>query len=235
MPLVSIIIPTYNSSRTIENCMQSCIKYAFDCEIIIQDGNSSDNTVSIAKQFNHPNIKFNIQSDFGVYDAMNKALEFATGKYVYFLGSDDEITFGFREVLKFTEKLEYSIVYAKVRLKYRDVLINEKRNFYDLLFEGNISPQGILYGRHLFEIYTYNLNFPIYSDYHLNLKLWHNKSIKKKYLNVEICTFNDKDGLTGKNTPDVNFHEYRERLRAKKKHGLIFNVIRKCRKIVFKQ
>ncbi len=51
-PLVSVIIPTYNSSRTLEKCLESIKNQTYkNVEIIVVDNNSTDNTKEIAKKY----------------------------------------------------------------------------------------------------------------------------------------------------------------------------------------
>jgi len=92
MPRLSIIIPTYNSSKTIFDALASIKSQSFqDLEVLIMDGESTDNTIEIVTNFSkdYPKIQCIIQKDDGVYDAMNKALKIAKGDYYYFFGSDD--------------------------------------------------------------------------------------------------------------------------------------------------
>lgn len=59
LPLVSFCIPTFNSSRTLDNCLKSIIEQEYpDIEIIIVDNGSNDNTIEIAKKYTD-NIFFN--------------------------------------------------------------------------------------------------------------------------------------------------------------------------------
>jgi len=89
-PFFSIIIPTYNSSATISVALNSIIKQSYqNFEVIIVDGLSNDNTISIISQFQDDRIKIFSEKDKGVYDAMNKGINYANGKWIYFMGSDD--------------------------------------------------------------------------------------------------------------------------------------------------
>src|SRR5690606_21769007 len=74
MPYFSIIVPTYQAEATISTCLKSILAQDFvDFEVIIQDGLSTDQTVSLVKQHNDPRIRLFIEKDNGVYDAMNRA------------------------------------------------------------------------------------------------------------------------------------------------------------------
>ena len=88
--MISIVIATYNSSKTIQRCLDSIYKQDyFDYEILVKDGGSSDDTFEILKKQKE---KFNfLQSsiDGGVYHAWNLCLAKAKGDWILFLGSDD--------------------------------------------------------------------------------------------------------------------------------------------------
>ena len=91
-PKVSIITVVYNSENLIERTILSVIGQSFkNIEYIIIDGLSKDKTIDCIKKY-QDNIDFWIsEKDAGIYDAMNKGLNKATGNYVLFLNSGDEL------------------------------------------------------------------------------------------------------------------------------------------------
>jgi glycosyltransferase len=98
----SIIITTLNSEKSVAACLSSCIRQRnVDFEIIIQDGMSSDSTITIIKSYNDDRIKLYSEPDLGIYDGFNKALQKCSGDTIGFLHSDD--TFPHEYVL---EKIE---------------------------------------------------------------------------------------------------------------------------------
>lgn len=86
---ISIITVCYNSFSTIEDTILSVANQKdVDVEHIVIDGNSTDGTLEIVKM--HKSItKFISESDNGIYDAMNKGLNLATGEIVGTLNADD--------------------------------------------------------------------------------------------------------------------------------------------------
>ena len=91
-PLFSIIIPTFNSSKTLKECLDSLFEQSFNSyEVLIIDSVSTDATLSVLKEYTskYPNIKVYSEKDNGIYDAMNKGMSLAKGDWLYFLGSDD--------------------------------------------------------------------------------------------------------------------------------------------------
>lgn len=89
-PLISIITITYNAADEIVPTLKSVAQQDFkDFEHIIVDGNSSDNTLKLVNKWKTPNIRILSEPDKGLYDAMNKGLNMAKGKYVVFLNAGD--------------------------------------------------------------------------------------------------------------------------------------------------
>ncbi|MGQ1909314.1 glycosyltransferase family 2 protein [Marinifilum sp. RC60d5] len=87
---ISIITVTYNSSATIEDCIASVNNQTYlDIEHIIIDGASKDDTVNIIESLPNRVSKIVSEPDKGIYDAMNKGINLATGDIVGILNSDD--------------------------------------------------------------------------------------------------------------------------------------------------
>jgi glycosyltransferase involved in cell wall biosynthesis len=88
--LVSIIIPVYNGEKTIKSAIESVINQnCKDFELIIIDGNSSDDTMNVVSEFQNY-ISYNIsEPDKGYADAFNKGVKVATGDFIMMLAADD--------------------------------------------------------------------------------------------------------------------------------------------------
>jgi glycosyltransferase involved in cell wall biosynthesis len=94
MPEVSVIIPTYNRSKSIGKTIKSVLNQNYtDFEIIIVDDNSSDNTENVIKSYSNnysciQYIKHN--ENKGAPAARNTGIENSKGKYIALLDDDDE-------------------------------------------------------------------------------------------------------------------------------------------------
>ena len=91
---LSVIVPTYNSSNTIERLIHSLSNQIFkDFEIVFIDDNSIDNTVDvIVKTLESSNITYNLivnETNKGPGYSRNRGLEKANGDYIVFIDSDD--------------------------------------------------------------------------------------------------------------------------------------------------
>lgn len=206
-PLFSIIIPTYNSASVINNSVNSIIKQTLnDFEIIIVDNLSTDNTIEILKSYDDDRIKVFSQVDKGIYDAMNKGIKLASGKWLYFMGSDDTL---------FDSSVLDSISYCLKgnNFYYGNVRVNGDASWapdgaiYDGEFSlqklllKNICHQSIFYNKDviLTNCIEYKLEYPVCADWDFNLKCW---SISPfTYVPITIATFN-AGGLSTKKITD---------------------------------
>lgn len=92
--ILSIIIPCYNSGKFIKKTLENLTSQKLDnCEIILVNDGSTDNTLSILNEYSdyRQNVIIVNQENQGVSIARNNGIKHAIGKYIYFLDSDDEL------------------------------------------------------------------------------------------------------------------------------------------------
>lgn len=92
---VSIIIPTKNSASFLRNCLHSISSQTYrDIEIILVDGNSTDDTKNIAKEYHAKVYDYNPNVPVGFFDApfrRNFGASKSTGEYIYIVDADMEL------------------------------------------------------------------------------------------------------------------------------------------------
>ncbi|MFN0293153.1 glycosyltransferase family 2 protein [Pedobacter helvus] len=89
-PKISIVTPSYNQGKYIEETILSVINQGYpNLEYIIIDGGSSDDTIKIIKKYEHKIAYWISEKDSGQADAINKGFEKATGEIFAYLNSDD--------------------------------------------------------------------------------------------------------------------------------------------------
>src|ERR1700744_4940678 len=89
-PKISVITVCYNAVKVIEPTLLSVITQAYNnIEYIVIDGGSNDGTVELIKKHADKITYWVSEPDEGVYDAMNKGIDKATGSWVYFIGAGD--------------------------------------------------------------------------------------------------------------------------------------------------
>jgi len=91
-PKLSVITIVYNNVKDIERSMLSVLSQTYpNVEYIVVDGASADGTRELVGKYKDRLAHFISEPDQGIYDAMNKGLALATGDYVLFMNSGDEI------------------------------------------------------------------------------------------------------------------------------------------------
>ena len=89
-PLITIITVCFNAEKSIETTLRSLENQTYrEFEYLIIDGGSDDKTLELVNESKIPIQKLISEPDNGLYDAMNKGLKLAKGKYVLFLNAGD--------------------------------------------------------------------------------------------------------------------------------------------------
>ncbi|MET3610900.1 glycosyltransferase family 2 protein [Mucilaginibacter rubeus] len=210
-PFFSIVMPLYNCEGTLQQTLDSINCQAFkNYELVLVDGGSNDDTqyiISNLKKTGKVGIQFISEPDKGIYDAMNKGIDMASGQWLYFMGGDDIFNSSavLDQVYQAIQNEPADLIYGNVtgatsKTKYTDDTI-------DKVLSRGIHHQGIFYKRGIFN-YTgkYNIKFKVAADYHLTLKVFCNPVFKTKYINLDIARFGEA-GLSS-STYDYRFFSY---------------------------
>lgn len=209
-PLFSIVVPTFNSEERILKCLQGIARQEYnEFEVIVQDGMSKDNTAKLVREFSSANSNVSIrlfeEKDSGIYDAMNKGIEHASGKWLLFLGSDDELhdESVLQDVADFLKKKDAEIVYGDAKISgdnfwAKDGTVYDGQFDYRKLLDKNICHQAIFFRKDVFERYgNYNLKYKIWADWEFNLRVFN--SAKCVYQDRIISNF-ATGGVSSTNT-----------------------------------
>lgn len=87
---VSVITVNYNCASDLENTINSVVNQTYsNIEYIIVDGGSNDGSVEVIKKYEANITKWISEPDKGIYDAMNKAIEMASGTWLNFMNTGD--------------------------------------------------------------------------------------------------------------------------------------------------
>jgi glycosyltransferase involved in cell wall biosynthesis len=114
LPIVTVVIPMFNSEKHIEKCIISVLEQTFkNFELICVDDGCTDNTLDILKQFTDPRIKLISQKNRGLAGARNRGIQAAKGIYIALLDSDD-----FWSNEKLTKHVEHLNGNPKVGVSY---------------------------------------------------------------------------------------------------------------------
>lgn len=200
---ISIVTATYNSSSTVRDTIESVLKQSYqDYEYIIVDGNSKDNTIDIVAEFKdrfNGRLRWVSEPDKGIYDAMNKGIEMATGEVVGILNSDDFFTSDDvleRVAKEFDMNSTLDAIYGDIHF-VKDEDLTKCTRYYSssyfrpwLLRFGFMPAHPSFYARK--EVYQkyglYDLQFRTSSDFEMMVRLFGKNKIKAKYIHKDFVT-----------------------------------------------
>lgn len=222
-PKFSIVTVTWNNLAGLRATLTSVAAQTYrDFEWIIADGASTDGTVEAATSAEFLDAHFLSAPDEGLYDAMNKGLNQATGDYVIFMNGGD--TFADEHVLAEVAALRQ---FGSADLIYGDAWeIDGEHSVFKPAFSHHTIPytmfahhQSIFYRRKAVRDLRYDLSYKIGADWVFTaLILKHSKSVCR--LRRAICRF-ERGGLSQSSNPKVLRQLHVERERALRE---IFNV-----------
>lgn len=203
--LLSIITPTFNCGAKIGRTINSVLFQNRDLfEYIIVDGGSTDDTLSAVEQ-SMGDFQLISEKDQGAYDAMNKGIKTASGKYLYFLGAGDCLRPRALEAVKSViPDDDFSLVYGNVYWVDKAAIYDGEFSKEKLKTFNNICHQAIFYGRSIFEMLgNFDLRFPVLADYAFNIKCFGDDRIIKRYVDYVFADF--EGGGMSCQQKDLNF------------------------------
>ena len=199
--LVTIVTVVLNGETSIRKTIESVVHQTFKnkIEYIVIDGKSKDKTLDIINEYSNSIDKLICEKDKGLFDAMNKAVSLASGKWIYFLNSGDVLIHtNIIENIFNNEINGFDVVYGNIivdinkkglvsikpksinQIKYKMTLCHQASFVKTILLKHKSDP---------FEIkYKYAADYQLFR----NLFLSHSNF---KYLDIDIA-FYDNNGLT---------------------------------------
>lgn len=226
----SIITVSLNSGRTIAGTINSVLRQKFaDIEYIIIDGGSSDESMTIIKEFGGRIGKLISEPDKGIYDAINKGIKMATGDVIGIVNSDDMLCSDdviSRIAVLFDDDTD--AVYGDVQF------IDNKGKILRYYSSGRFEPMKFKYGfmpahpgfyarKELFEKFGYyKTDYKIAADYELLIRFMYVNRIRAKYIGMPVVNMR----MGGVSTRNIfsNITLNREIIRGCRENGINTNV-----------
>lgn len=195
---LSLLVCTKNSSKSIISCLESSLPILKEnAELVLVDGRSQDNTIELVKDFLNQNkivnFKLILQSNHGLYEAFNLAIENATKTKMFFLHSDD--------ILKSCNTLIEDINHCNSDVIFYGIEIKGKffkrewhiKNLSDINISSMVIPPhvGILIHKNVYnKIGIFRTNYKIAADFDWMLKLLKTSNISFSFSSEIIYEMN---------------------------------------------
>lgn len=208
-PILTVVTVCFNAEKNIKKTLesllqQSCSKY----EYLIIDGQSTDGTLDIIDEykgrFKKKGIEFHLLSepDKGIYDAMNKGIKYAKGRWIEFFnaGTDYCSENVLSNVCKVLETTSAEVVFGdfiRVPVDGRPKVTVDTTDLHMLKKEMSLGHEAVFFNRKMHKSFPYNINIDIAADYNSILKMY---LAGIKFQHVNICIENYyEDGFSSQN------------------------------------
>lgn len=216
-PFFSIIVPAYNAGTKIDATIRSVIEQeGASFELIVMDGGSKDNTLALLRRYadEKPDVvRWKSEKDAGVYDAMNKGIDLARGKFLYFLGAGDKLRPGvLRRVYEIAPRQGMAFIYGGT------YWVDRNQTYNGVCSRAQLSVttpchQAIFYERSIFDLFgKYELKYRTNSDWAMNIRCFGDERVEKRHVDMVIADY-EGGGMSGR-TLDKEFAKDRRRLAA---------------------
>ena len=242
-PKISIVTVCYNSEKTIRDTIESVLLQKYqNIEHIVVDGASTDGTMDIVNEYEGRIAKIISEPDAGIYDAMNKGIQMATGNFVGILNSDDV----FADNYTIAKLVNFFSLYPEIEGAYGDLIYVQRTNpeittryFSSEKFSpwtirfGLIFPHPTLYVKpEIFKkIGFYKLDYRVSADFEMMARM-----IKKGVVlgrNPQVMVKMREGGVSSTGFW-WRIHQNFEIVRACKENGIYTNILLIMLKIPFK-
>ncbi len=200
---VTVATVCFNSEGTIEQTIKSVLTQAYsEIEYIIVDGASTDATLDIIRRYTYDErIRLISEPDNGLYDAMNKAVDNATGDYIVYMNSGDIFATNgaIKEISAYldgTSELVYgNVIRIKPEGKIRERYEGFKVPLRLLLMGRMMCHQSIFTRCDIMRQYKFNTEYTITADYDFLMRMVRDKRILK-YVDTDISIVDNVNGIS---------------------------------------
>ena len=209
---ISIITATFQSAGTVRDTLESVLGQSYtNFEHIIVDGASKDATMDIVKSYEDAykgRLKYISEKDSGLYDAMNKGIQMATGDVIGILNSDDKYAHQdvLQEIVNCFEKNNCDGSYGNLIFMDAETMTKPQRIWRSKegkLEEGWIPAHPTLYLKK--EVYEkvglFHLSYRIVADYDFMVRMLKDKNIHLSYIDDDLVYMRvggiSTDGIKG--------------------------------------
>jgi glycosyltransferase involved in cell wall biosynthesis len=215
IPLITVITINYNNGNELKETIESVVNQTYqNIEYILIDGGSTDSSVEIIRQYEDRIDYWVSEPDAGIYDAMNKAIDLSTGKWINFMNSGDK--FYNETVLEsiFNSSREYKdVIYGNVMYTISKNRVFCYANMNNIIKAIPFRHQSCFIEHHLINEFKFNKSYKVCADYDQIYRLYMNNNIFT-HIDIVISECKADIGYSSKHT--INYYLDSKKIRAEK-------------------
>jgi len=206
-PKISVVTVCYNAVAAIENTILSVLNQTYpNIEYIIIDGASTDGTVDIVKKYLDKITYFVSEPDKGIYDAMNKGVDVATGEWINFMNSGDSFATDHTISDIFGRGIDYEgqdVIYGDTLYVYSgSPILYKAKPLSTLEYRMAFCHQSSYVRTHLLKLRHFDLHFKYVADYDFFHHLYINGH-SFHYFSKVMTNYSLEGGFTNLNALNV--------------------------------
>lgn len=196
-PVITVVTVVYNGVGTIEETIRSVIDQDYpNLEYIVVDGGSTDGTIDIIKRYASSITRWVSEKDRGIYDAMNKGIDMATGQLINFMNSGDR--FASRDVLQRSASAwsNSDILYGDALIEFPTFKTKYKTHPLDQMWRRSPFCHQAAFARtSLMKEMKFDLNYKLGADYDFFFRSYRaGKAFQ--YMDLDVCIFEGDEGAS---------------------------------------
>lgn len=187
---VTVVTVTHNAEQYLERTLLSIIEQTYPyIELIVVDGASADGTLDIIKKYERHLARWVSEPDRGIYHAMNKAVDLATGSWINFMNAGDSFV-DETVVEKFAKKVgrDAEVAYGDHIFHDGDFSELRRANISDIYKDIVFNHQSMFYRVDVLRNYLFDESFSIVADCELHLRAY-GDGRKFQYLHFPVANF----------------------------------------------
>lgn len=199
---ITVITVTYNAQDCLEQTIQSVTNQTYpNIEYIIVDGGSKDKTIDIIKKYESKISKWISEKDKGIYDAMNKGIDMATGEWINFMNAGDTFVDNNTIQKVFNHNyLEYDYIYGdRINKDFVGTYYEKATPFFEqknrYCPQKGVCHQSTFVRKVTAQKFKFHLKFPVNADFKMMYDIYANKG-KFLYRPIAIAIYNTIEGFS---------------------------------------
>lgn len=210
---ITIVTVCYNAEKEIERTVLSIIGQTYpNIEYIVIDGASTDGTMDVIERYKDRINLVVSEPDCGTYDAMNKGIKYATGRWINFMNAGDYFCDKdvVEQMFNGLDETKCGVLFGNSREYRGDVLYSVKPTPFYLSqkkhYNKGICHQSMFVKTALARHHLFKMEYPVAADFDMAYQLYHQEKAKFVYKNMDVA-FYDITGFSNKQVGQAYYEE----------------------------
>ena len=207
-PLVSVVTVVFNGEKYLEETIQSVINQTYDnVEYILIDGGSTDGTLDIIKKYEDRIDYWVSERDRGIYDAMNKGIDLASGEWINFMNAGDGLDSYsiLNEIFSNKINLKIGLIYGNTNIGHKILKHKKNLTINDMMQGMMLCHQSVFY--RLDKKIKYNTAYKFCGDQEFTIRYMLSKNNEILYLDKTISKY-DLSGVSSSNLNKITKEKF---------------------------